>query len=209
MKFLIISDVHDEEAVLDALDSMYGSYDKLLICGDIGGRLSFAKDLINRFPNCFLVPGNYESKEINEYYASLPQCIHGKRAELGDGLNIVGFGYSNITPFGTYGELTEDKIYQDMEKLPIDSNTLLLLHCPPKGHFDEVRGGHHAGSTSILKIIEQKKPFAAFFGHIHEHMGTEIYNGVQLVKVPAADSIKAVEFDVNNKKAYVHFIGIG
>jgi Icc-related predicted phosphoesterase len=134
--------------------------------------------------------------------------VHNRRVELGGGLNVAGFGYSIPTPFGTYGERSEAEFLASLSKLPIDRNTLLLLHCPPKGHFDAVRGGHHAGSESILETIRQKQPLAAFFGHIHEHSGTEAFGQTTLVKLPAASDMCACSLEIAGRKISAEFISL-
>ena len=155
-----------------------------------------------------MVPGNWDSKLVNELASKKPQWLHGKRVELEDGLNAVGFGYSPPTPFFTYGELSEEEIYLQMSKLDIDENTLLLMHCPPKGHFDNVHMVRKIGSESILKIIEGKKPFAAFFGHVHEHVGTEKLGPTRLIKLPPANSMRACSLTINDKRISAEFISL-
>lgn len=207
MRLLVFSDLHGEEAALGKLKELNAKekFDYVLSCGDNSGGVSFLEDVISSFPDFYLVPGNMEGKEANDFLAENKHSVHEKKVELSDGLNLVGFGYSNKTPFGTYGELEEEDIYEKMSRLDIDNNTILLLHCPPKGHFDSV-GSENPGSSSVLKIIEEKKPLAALFGHIHEHEGTKKSGETTLVKVPAANGMKACIIDINNKKTSVSFI---
>lgn len=207
MRILVFSDLHGDEAALEKVKELASKekFDYVFSCGDNSRAVSFLEDMINTFSNFYLIPGNWEGKEANDFLMNNGHCIHGKRKDLEDGLNLVGFGYSNITPFKTYGELEEDEIYEKLSKLDIDNNTILLLHCPPKGHFDAV-GNMNPGSSSILKIIEEKKPFVAFFGHIHEHEGTKKLGETVLVKVPAANAMKACIIDIKDKKPSVSFI---
>jgi len=213
MRLLVVSDIHDEEAVLERIKEKMApgnGFDHLLVCGDISHNVSFAEDFISMFPSAFIVPGNWDSKNVNETIAKAENFCHGKKISLGkenDGsFNIVGFGHSNITPFHTYGELSEEEIYTQMSKLDIDENTLLLMHCPPKGYFDDVSDRRHAGSESIQRIIEEKKPFAAFFGHVHEHAGTSKLGSTMLVKVPAAKDMKACSVEFNSRRMIVDFV---
>ncbi len=206
MRILVFSDLHGDEAALEKVKELAAreKFDYILSCGDNSRAVSFLEDMIDSFSNFYLIPGNWEGKEANDFLLNNGHCLHGKRIDL-DELNLVGFGYSNITPFGTYGELEENEIYEKISKLDIDNNTILLLHCPPKGHFDSV-GNMHPGSSSILKIIEEKKPLIAFFGHIHEHEGTEKLGKTTLVKIPAANGMKACIIDIKDKKPSVSFI---
>ena len=208
MRVLAFSDLHEEEVALEALRRIAGDYDQVFICGDISHSSDFAEDVLRAFPKSFLVPGNWDNKLVNDLLSSKKQWVHEKRVELEDGLNLVGFGYSPPTPFGTYGELSEAEIYARMSKLKIDRNTLLLLHCPPKGHFDNVHLVRHIGSESILKIIEEKKPLAAFFGHAHEVVGTAMLGPTTLVKLPPANSMRAASIEIRDKRIRAEFIGI-
>jgi len=207
MRILAFSDLHGDELALEALGKIAPSYDRVFICGDISHSASYAESVLESFPKAFIVPGNWDNKIVNERLAGSLQWVHEKRAPIGDGLNVVGFGFSPPTPFGTFGELSEKEIYERMAKLNIDQNTLLLLHCPPKGHFDQAYL-RSIGSGSILKIIEEKKPLAAFFGHVHEHFGTKKLGTTELIKLPPANSMRACSVSISNKKISVEFISL-
>jgi len=208
MRILAFSDLHEEEAALESLVKLAPGYDHVFICGDFAKTSHFAESVLESFPKAFIVPGNWDSKPVNEL-ASKAECwAHKKRFEIEDGLNVVGFGYSPPTPFHTYGELAEEDIYSQMSKLKIDHNTLLILHCPPKGHFDNVHLVRNIGSSAILRIIEEKKPLAALFGHVHERQGTEMFGATQLVKLPPANSGKACSISIKDKRISAEFISL-
>lgn len=206
MRILAFSDLHDEEAALESLAKLAPSYDRVFACGDLTQDASFADEVLAALPNALIVPGNWDSRVAGERFSASSQWLHGKRVELGGGLNAVGFGYSPPTPFFTFGEMGEDEIYSAMSKLPIDRNTLLLLHCPPKGHFDLVHLVRRIGSESILRIIEEKKPLAAFFGHVHEHMGVSKLGTTELIKLPPASSMRAASISIKDKRITTEFI---
>ncbi len=204
MKILAFSDIHDEEIALESLVKLAPNYDYVFACGDISHSTLFLEELLTKIPNSFVIPGNWDNRIVNNYMFEQKQCVHEKRIELIDNqdpnskLNVVGFGYSSPTPYGTYGELSEEEIYSKMSKLPIDQNTLLMLHCPPFGHFDN-RGEKHLGSHSILKIINEKKPVCAFFGHVHENKGVKKLNDTNLIKLPAANEMLAYSLEISSK----------
>ncbi len=208
MRILAFSDIHEEEVALERLKFIAKSHDRVFVCGDISQNVSFALSLLDSLPNCLIIPGNWDNEAVNKILQKSPQSVHGKRIEIEDGLNVVGFGYSLPTPFGTYGEFSEDDFYAGLSKLPIDNNTILLLHCPPKGHFDEVLMGRLIGSESILKIINEKKPFAAIFGHVHEHMGTDKLGETYLIKLPPANRMHACSIEIKDKRIDVDFISL-
>ncbi|MFH0737659.1 MAG: metallophosphoesterase family protein [Candidatus Micrarchaeota archaeon] len=208
MRILAFSDLHEEEAALGSLAKIAPDYDHVFICGDFAKTSYFAESVLEAFPKAFIVPGNWDSKTANDLASKSRGWAHGKRIEIEDGLNIVGFGYSPPTPFHTYGELAEEDILSRMSNLRIDKNTLLLLHCPPKGHFDKVHLVRNIGSTAIFRIIEEKKPLAAFFGHVHEHFGTSRLGTTELVKLPPANSMKACSISIKDKRISAEFISL-
>jgi len=206
MKILAFCDLHENEAALEALRPLSSQFDHVFICGDVSRNTLFAEAVLEAFPKGFVIPGNWDNEHVNKLLSSNSQWIHEKRVEIGNGLNVVGFGYSNRTPFNTYGELNEEEIYARLSKLPIDSNTILMLHCPPKGYFDKTPRGDNGGSGAILKVIKEKKPLVALFGHIHEHRGMQRLGPTTLVKLPAADSMCACSLSIENKNINVEFI---
>ncbi|MCI0503404.1 metallophosphoesterase family protein [Candidatus Micrarchaeota archaeon] len=206
MRILAFSDLHEEEAALESLANRSEEYDHVFICGDSSHTEHFAEAVLDAFPNAFIIPGNWDSERANALLSRAPGWVHGRRVEIGDGLNVVGFGFSPPTPFGTYGEMSEAEIYAQMSKLPIDGNTLLMLHCPPKGHFDLVHLVRRIGSESILRIIEEKRPLAAFFGHAHENIGTSKLGNTELVKLPPANSMRAASLTITDKRITTQFI---
>ena len=204
MRFLAFSDLHGNEAAFEKLKILSKDYDYAFLCGDLTAGHQFANSILEAFPNGFIIPGNCDSKASIDVFSNSPQWLHEKRFDLGE-INLVGFGYSPPTPFGTYGELSDEEIYSKMSRLPIDSNTILLLHAPPKGYFDEVRSVN-TGSQSILRIIQEKKPLAALFGHIHEHEGVKKLGKTMLVKLPPANHMKACSLSYQDKNLEAQFI---
>ena len=207
LRILAFADLHEEEAALESLARLAPSFDLVFGCGDLAQSGWFAESVIEGLPQAFLVPGNWDSERSNGILSSSPGWLHEKRRELECGLNAVGFGFSNRTPFGTFGELEEENILSRMSRLPIDESTLLLLHCPPQGSFDLVRG-KHVGSSSILGIIRERQPLAAFCGHIHEHSGVSYIGRTAIIKLPPAEAMRACSASATNKKITADFISL-
>ncbi|MBI2079443.1 metallophosphoesterase family protein [Candidatus Micrarchaeota archaeon] len=209
MRLLVLSDLHDEQIFLDYFRNHYSksSFDAVFICGDItNGSYSYAKDVISLFPKTYFIPGNNEPKLIVERLSKEGGWTHGISTKLEE-FNVVGFGFSNPTPFNTVGELEEDDIYLQISKLPINEKTLFLCHAPPYGYFDKVKG-KCVGSTAILKIIKEKKPFAVFCGHVHEYSGVEKIDSTYLVKIPAAVNGFYGMVHINNTNLSARFLSI-
>lgn len=208
MKIFVACDLHEEEAVLDPIESLSSTHDYTFICGDISHTNYFITQCLEKFKNSFFIPGNWDNELVNKVLEKSPQMVHRKRVELKNGYNVVGFGYSLPTPFATFGELTEEQIYEQMSKLPINDKTLLLLHCPPKGYFDLSRRNLNIGSVSILKIIEEKQPFAVFCGHVHERVGSARIGKTQLIKLPPANEMRACSFTITDSGTICEFVNL-
>ena len=130
---------------------------------------------------------------------------------------LVGFGYSNITPWNTHRELSEEEMYERLSKLMnrLDnseySRTILVVHAPPYGtvidqapmltsDFKIVRKGGeavltHVGSTSVKRIIEEYRPLMGLHGHIHESGGVDAIK-VNGAKIPVFNAGSEYQFGV-------------
>jgi Icc-related predicted phosphoesterase len=125
----------------------------------------------DRADRVYVLPGNHES--ASDIVAFCDRFgfhnFHEKSIEL-DGNSIAGLGYSNITPFQTPGEYSEQEIEDRLAKF--DSPHVLICHCPPKNtKLDRAGPGQHYGSDAVRKFIEAKQPAYFFCGHIHEAAG--------------------------------------
>lgn len=208
MRVLAISDLHANEFYLEKLKERKGKYDAVLAAGDTSNKIvSFVQHFLEIFPDAYIVHGNNERRDVLAEVRKARNYAHGKRIELAEGLNLVGFGFSNPTPFNTPGELDEDEIYERMRKLNIDGKAILLAHAPPYGVFDEIRGVH-IGSTAIRKIIEEKQPLVVFCGHVHETEGIGKIGKTIVVKISAAENGRCCVAEIRGGKVEAHFEGI-
>jgi len=205
VKILAVSDLHDDETALEKVIARAKEYDCLLVAGDIGKGRNFLEELLDAHPKIFLIPGNGDQDFLEEIAGE--RCIQEKKVEIDEGFNLVGFGYSPPTPFHTPLEYPEEKLYSWMKGLPIDGKTIFLTHAPPYGVLDDVLGVH-AGSRSVLRIIEEKKPLANVCGHIHEQEGVAKVGGTTVLKVGAAKRGRAGEIDIFNGKMNFRNIGL-
>jgi Icc-related predicted phosphoesterase len=201
MRILALSDLHADEDVLDRLRaiSSRNEYDAVLFCGDITNRgpVSYAKDVMALFPNAYAVFGNMDSNDVVDALSKTGRLIHGKKVKLGE-WNLVGLGGSNPTPFGTPNEFSEEQIESTLRKAGVDQFSIVLSHPPPYGVFDEVPGGLHAGSKSVKKIIDEKRPILLICGHIHEHEGKQIVGETLVVKLGAAENGRAAQITITD-----------
>jgi uncharacterized protein len=124
--------------------------------------------------------------------------------DLGD-FNLVSLGWSNVTPWRTNRECTEDEL---AEKLTVvhesadPSRTIFNIHVPPYDcgldsapRLDEslqiqLEGGQPdmipVGSTAVADSIAAYQPLLSLHGHIHEGRGST-RNGRTLVVNPGSE----------------------
>ncbi len=206
MKLLVLADIHGDETVLDKLRELKKEkFDHVLIAGDsTENSVPFMRELLEIFPDAYIIPGNNESNEVMEIMREARNYSHGKRLEIGDDYNVVGFGFSNPTPFNTPNELADKEIYGMMKELYIDEKTILLVHAPPYGIQDEIKG-RCIGSRAIRKVIEEKKPFLVFCGHLHETSGSGLLGKTLVVKVPCGEKWKFCTVEISDGKANAEF----
>ena len=136
-------------------------------------------DLIPRI-HFYTLFGNCDTKEVKDYIESLNISLHEKEIKYLN-FTLSGFGGSNISPFGTPSEYTEEEIMRGLSKLSY-KDTILVTHAPPYGtKLDRIRNGKSIGSTSIRAVIEEKKPLVAVSGHVHESRAIDSIGPTQLL----------------------------
>jgi uncharacterized protein len=188
MKILCIADIHgDIEGVKKA-----GKYARengikdILILGDFPGHGVFHNIVMSMEQirivlgelkgfNVMALPGNCDPQNSSDLFEEYGVNLHEKVRGM-EGAKVVGFGGSNITPFGTPSEYSEVDIYERLKKLMPEKTgkTILAVHCPPMDtECDKTGSGMHAGSSSIRRIIEEYKPNHVVCSHIHEAGGSK------------------------------------
>lgn len=124
-----------------------------------------------------LVPGNNETDT-----ALWRACAGWESATVlhGEGTEIAGVQFFGLgggvppTPLPWSFDLEEDEAAAKLERCP--DGAVLVVHSPPKGHVDEIRGKSY-GSEAILRTIERARPVLALCGHIHQSWGREAMIG--------------------------------
>lgn len=146
----------------------------------------------------FYFPGNDDPREFVEHIKKLDNdiLIYGdERIVEFNKYILLGFGYSNPTPWHTERELPEEEIKARLEKLfdQIDpkrmDRVLAAIHVPPINTAIDLApkltpdlrpvtsGGEmvmeHVGSTAVREILENYGPAIGLHGHIHESPGID------------------------------------
>jgi len=176
VKILIFSDIHGDTRALEKLIAQPA--DIYIAAGDLS---TFGKDL-NRCgeimkplgEKVWVLPGNHESHDDTRSFCErfgffdFHRQIRALKSELGT-TQWAGLGYSNITPFNTPGEYSEDEIAKALAAFDHLKPLYLVVHFPPQGtRLDEFAAGKHAGSPTLREWVDRVQPLYLFCGHIHE-----------------------------------------
>src|SRR5271157_3066055 len=202
---------------LDRMGEVMRDTDLVIISGDLtnfGGPDEARKvldDVRHACPNVLALPGNLDRREVISFLEEEGVALHGKGTVIGE-LGVFGCGGSNITPFDTPTELTEEEIYTMLkagyEQVRERSPLLMICHTPPfDTKCDRIRSGEPVGSTAARRFIEEIRPEVCISGHIHESVGvdsigpTKIFNagpfkggGYVVVRVEGRELDARLEF---------------
>jgi Icc-related predicted phosphoesterase len=111
--------------------------------------------------------------------------------DLGEGITMVSYGYSNPTPWHTPRELDDDELERRIDKLAAQvsrpERAIFNLHVPPaRTAIDKapaldgslkpiVKGGavvmQSVGSEGVRRLLAKYQPMLGLHGHIHESRG--------------------------------------
>jgi Icc-related predicted phosphoesterase len=175
MRILIFSDIHGDLGALDRITSE--TADLYIAAGDLAtfgrGLERCGKALQPLGERLWLLPGNHETHQATRALCRRFGFVdfHRQVRRLG-GVTFAGLGYSNITPFHTPGEYTEQEIADALAAFENIQPLYLVVHFPPRDtKLDEYAPGKHAGSPTLREWVDRVQPARLFCGHIHETAG--------------------------------------
>jgi Icc-related predicted phosphoesterase len=178
MKIVSFGDVHMATRNLKRMGEVMRDCDLVIISGDMtnfGGIDDTKKvlaDVRRACPNVLALTGNLDQRDVMPFLEAEGIALHGK-GRVVDGIGIFGCGGSNITPFNTPTEFTEDEIYAALragyEQVREVRPLLMICHTPPfETKCDRIMSGKAVGSTAARRFIEEVQPDVCISGHIHE-----------------------------------------
>lgn len=175
MKVLIFSDIHGDIRALERLVAQPA--DIYISAGDLsnfGKMLDRCGEIMKPLgERAWMLPGNHETQKQNADFCARFGFtdFHRQIRRIGNS-TWAGLGYSNITPFKTPGEYTEEEIAGALKEFDGIPSLNLVVHFPPLDtRLDEFAPGKHAGSATLRSWVERERPATLFCGHIHETAG--------------------------------------
>ncbi|NJE01046.1 metallophosphoesterase [Thermococcus sp. JdF3] len=188
MRVIAVTDIHgNSKRARQLAEILEGEkFDAFLVAGDLthfsgsDKAREVLEPLLELGVPVVAVHGNCDGRDVPEFLTELGITAHNRRVEVGE-VGIVGIGGSNITPFRTFWELTEDEIGGILERNYRDGD-VILSHVPPKDtNADRVHSGLHVGSPALRGFIERKEPPLVLTGHIHEARSVDRIGGTVIV----------------------------
>jgi Icc-related predicted phosphoesterase len=191
MQIVSFGDVHIATRNLARMDDVLRATDLIIVSGDLtnfGGPEEAAKvigDVRRACDRVLALPGNLDQREVIPWLEAEGIALHGRGVVI-DGVGIFGCGGSNITPFNTPTELTEDEIYATLMRGYAEVRDvrplLMVCHTPPfETRCDRIVGGRAVGSTAARRFIEEIKPEVCLSGHIHESAAVDTIGPTTIV----------------------------
>ena len=179
MKVLIFSDIHGDLRALEKIANQKA--DVYIAAGDLsnfGKSLDRCGEILKPLgKRVWVLPGNHETQSgihsFCEHYGFVDFHRNIRPLESASGLTQwAGLGYSNITPFNTPGEYSEEEIGKALAEFDGIKPLYLIVHFPPLNtSLDEFAPGKHAGSPALRAWVTAQQPAYLFCGHIHETAG--------------------------------------
>jgi Icc-related predicted phosphoesterase len=183
MKIVSFGDVHMATRNLERMGEVMRDCDLVIVSGDLtnfggpddAGRV--LEDVRRACPRVLALTGNLDRREVMPFLEARGVSLHG-RGMVVDGVGIFGCGGSNITPFKTPTEFTEDEIYavlrEGYEQVREVRPLVMVCHTPPfETRCDRIMSGKAVGSTAARRFIEETQPDICISGHIHESAGED------------------------------------
>lgn len=141
----------------------------------------------------YAMEGNDDPPELHAMLrdSSVLTETEDRLVDLGDGITMVSYGYSNPTPWHTPRELDDDELERRIDKLAAQvsrpERAIFNLHVPPaRTAIDKapaldgslkpiVKGGavvmQSVGSEGVRRLLAKHEPMLGLHGHIHESRG--------------------------------------
>ena len=191
MKIISFGDVHMATRNLARMGAVMRDTDLVIVSGDLtnfGGSADAAKvidDVRGVCRRVLALPGNLDQAGVIPYLEGEGIALHGRGVVI-DGIGIFGCGGSNLTPFNTPTELSEDEIYQTLMRGYAEVRDvrplLMVCHTPPfETRCDRIAGGRAVGSTAARRFIQEFQPDLCISGHIHESAGVDTIGPTTIV----------------------------
>ncbi len=190
MLIIAIGDIHDEPDMAGRIPGL-AEADYLVLTGDLtmwGGQRearAVLDVLSGLHPRIYAQIGNMDKAPVDIMLSDMDINLNGRGIRQGE-VGLLGLGGSNLTPFSTPSEFSEEvleerlwKAHDEVKDAPFK---VLLSHTPPVDtSLDRISSGAHVGSHAVRRFLEQTDCNVCICGHIHEAVGTDRLGSTLLI----------------------------
>ena len=195
MHIVSFGDIHMSLRNIERLAPALAAADLVILSGDLTnfGASDDAERVLTatrRHARAVLaVSGNLDQLDVIDFLREQGVSLHGESRRIDD-LGIFGCGGSNVTPFHTPTELSDEEIGALLDRAHAGvaqaPRQLMVCHTPPANSAtDRIGNGQHVGSPSVRAFIERHQPHVCITGHIHESAGIDHIGRTTIVNAGA------------------------
>lgn len=182
MRIYAAADIHGRKKRIRLLSEKVRMLkpDVLVLAGDITTYLVPQPD-VEQFkslsvPTVF-VRGNWDMKKTETLFGN--SALHLNTTFI-RGIPFTGVGGAVSLPFYSRIALNERPILRYIES-QMTSDSVLVIHPPPRGILDTIVAESHAGCKSLYDLIVRTQPGLVICGHIHESPGSAMIGRTTVV----------------------------
>nr|WP_320193547.1 metallophosphoesterase [uncultured Desulfobacter sp.] len=191
MRIYAVADIHGKP---EHMESIYGILDQyqpelMVVPGDMTHFFNWSTVLsqLDSLPVPVLaIRGNTDLKRIEPRIKKAANITLLTPTPLKvKGFSFVGTSGALPFPFANKICLNENNRLAALPN-PLEPDTVLVVHVPPKGACDRVGKKIHAGSRQLARFIKAASPSLVLCGHIHEDFGVRTLNQSTVVNCAIA-----------------------
>ena len=205
MRIYAVADIHGKP---EHMESIYGILDQykpelMVIPGDMTHFFNWSTVLsqLDSLPVPVLaVRGNTDLKRIE------PRIKKAANIKLLTSTPLQVKGFSFVGTSGTLPLPLANRIcLNEKNRLatlpnPMEPDTILVVHVPPKGVCDRMGKKIHAGSRHLAQFIKVASPSLVLCGHIHEDFGVKTLHQSTVVNCTIAGSGSGAIIDLEKNE---------
>lgn len=206
MRIYAVADIHGKP---EHMESIYGILDQykpelMVIPGDMTHFFNWSTVLsqLDSLPVPVLaVRGNTDLKRIEPQIKKAANItLLSQTPHKVQGFSFVGASGTLPLPFANRISLNEKGLLSALP-CPMDPNTVLVVHPPPRGACDRMGKKISVGSRHLAQFIKAAAPSLVLCGHIHEDFGTKSLHQSTVVNCAIARQGSGAIIDLEENEA--------
>ncbi|HCY86497.1 MAG TPA: phosphoesterase [Desulfobacteraceae bacterium] len=176
MKIYALADIHGRPGHLTTIYKVLDKFspDLVVAAGDLTHFFNWRTGIsqLDSLPvKVLAIRGNTDFKRVEPAIAQAGNMdLLTPEPKRINGFSFTGIGGTFLLPFASRIGLKEKERLETLPS-PMDEDTVLVVHPPPRGILDRVAGRFSSGSSGLLRFIRQAEPGLLLCGHIHEQPG--------------------------------------